>query len=175
MSTNLWMRRSEACRFRSIQASSGVRDPLDTHAEDRRFSGYQSDGGERRRLIQQPRSNVISIMGVCVRKNPGAVKMATLRALVTDSLFSGGESHEVVTSSDGWPYAELADGFAFLSAAVAVDVSMNRRVSLACASEIATGSACVQDDASVRLMGTSIRANISVLPNGLSVVNAGRC
>src|SRR3546814_8203179 len=67
---------SEAYCFTSSHASSGVRDPLDTHTEDRRFSGYQSDGGRRRRLIHQPRGIVISIAGACVRKNPGDVTMA---------------------------------------------------------------------------------------------------
>ena len=69
------------------------------------FLGIRAGGGRRWRLIHQPRRIVISIIGVCVRKNPGDVTVVTSRQLVTTSLSSGGERHEVVINLMEWPLA----------------------------------------------------------------------
>lgn len=78
-------------------------------------------------MIRQPRSLFISIMRVRVRKNPGAVVIEALRALVMASLFSEYESHAVVPSRAKRPQARLAGEVVLSSAAAAVEVSMNNR------------------------------------------------
>lgn len=50
------------------QASSGARDTLDTHTEDRRFSGYQSDGGREETEAYPPASRHRHIDRRCLRQ-----------------------------------------------------------------------------------------------------------